>query len=91
MGWHGNLIHWGSRCSSAATEPRASVACTFCRSTLGHLNKNTLLTREGVRALGLRGRLSLLAHSLIMHKRWYKLQDSLVPAEFFQDAADSAQ
>ncbi|KAJ1489716.1 hypothetical protein T484DRAFT_3446637 [Baffinella frigidus] len=86
LGWHGNTIHWGGRCASDAAHPRASFACTFCRvegGGEGTLEGNALLSRAGLRALTLRGRLSLVAHSLIMHKRWYPLDDSLVPPEFF--------
>lgn len=85
LGWHGNTIHWGGRCASDAARPRASIAATFCRLDAGssRLEGNALLSRAALRALALPQRLGLVAHSLLMHKRWYPLHDGLVPPEFF--------
>ena len=85
LGWHGNTIHWGSRCASDAPFPRASIAVTFCRASVGCLEGNTLLTRQDVTALDLKGRLSAVAWSLIMHKRWFPLEDSMVPPALFSE------
>ena len=86
LGWHGNTIHWGSRCASDAPHPRASMAVTFCRGAVGCLEGNKLLRRDDVRGLSLKGRLSAVAWSLIMHKRWFPLDDSMVPAALFEKA-----
>jgi hypothetical protein len=62
----------------------ASFAVTFCRSSVGCLEGNKLLTRPDVKALDLKGRLSAVAWSLIMHKRWFALHDSMLPDALFE-------
>ena len=91
LGWHGNTIHWGSRCSSDAACGRASIAVTFCRTGLGSLEGNRLLSRADLAALDLKGRLSAVAWSLIMHKRWFPLEDSMVPADLFASGGQQVQ
>eukprot|EP01116_Phalansterium_solitarium_P001701 TRINITY_DN11517_c0_g1_i1.p1 TRINITY_DN11517_c0_g1~~TRINITY_DN11517_c0_g1_i1.p1 ORF type:complete len:461 (+),score=103.89 TRINITY_DN11517_c0_g1_i1:124-1383(+) len=86
LGWHGNLIHWGSRCSKNAAEPRVSLACSFRRfdAPRTHVEGSIpSIRRQDVLGFTLEQRLQMIANSLLTYKYWYKLEKSAVPDEFF--------
>lgn len=96
MSWHGNLIHWGGRCSSSASEPRASFACAFraARTERTHLDIESgmpCLTREEVQALDVHARLRLVARGVELFRWWFPFDsDDAVPPEFYESLETEA-
>ena len=79
--WAGNTLHYGTACgprggaADAGAPPRQPLAMTFRRPAAGagcfsgHLRP---LSRAAAAALGPRERLALIAHSLLLYKKWFK-------------------
>jgi len=85
LGWMGNLIHWGSRCSPHAPHVRANLGCTFRRSDaedfecgLGPISRERL--RKG---LSIQERLMHISRSLLLYSCHFELPKSTVPAQFW--------
>lgn len=77
--WQGNTIHWGSKCSKYAQEPRKSIAMSFrvARDLLPMTESEMAitgrapLTQEEVLNLTMPERVSMIAKSLIMYAQWF--------------------
>lgn len=77
--WQGNMIHWGSKCSKAAAQPRMSIAMSFrvtkevMPMTDSEINicGRAPLTQHEVLNLTQSERVSMVAKSLIMYAHWF--------------------
>eukprot|EP00668_Euglena_longa_P004029 GGOE01004725.1.p1 GENE.GGOE01004725.1~~GGOE01004725.1.p1 ORF type:complete len:298 (-),score=50.44 GGOE01004725.1:229-1122(-) len=87
--WHGNLIHWGTRCALDASVPRVSLACTLRRrdASRTHLDRDLPgVPLSKLRQLSLGDRLRMIGSTLLVFKYWYSL-DHWAPPEFRIPAA----
>ena len=96
LGWTGNLIHWGSQCSSdAAVGPRRSLGCVFRHPTAFQQSReadreNLLaegLTQERCAHMGLLERCQVICKSLLAYQAWYTLGEAALPRELLSLAA----
>ena len=90
LGWAGNSVHWGSRCSQHCTEPRISLATAFRKASKDEKSrKNSIwalppIQREQVATMGFEHRLQHVAHSMLLYTSWFNLPASTCPAEFWE-------
>jgi len=86
LGWMGNLIHWGSRCSAHVTQPRANLGCTFRRKDVENFNCGLPpIGREQLRAgLALPFRMKHITRSLLLYSCHFDLPRTTLPAQFWK-------
>lgn len=91
LGWMGNLLHWGSRCSTRAAVPRANLGCTFRRQDVESFNCGLQnLTREELRqGLDLPRRMQHITRSLLLYSCHFDLPRESVPAHFWKSYDES--
>jgi ubiquinone/menaquinone biosynthesis C-methylase UbiE len=77
--WCANAVHWGSSCGAFAKDPRKNIAMSFRVSPDKlpltdeeiSISGRAPLTREEVRKLSIKDRLSIVAKALIMYCHWF--------------------
>lgn len=80
LAWHGNLVHFGSRCSrGTALTPRYSVGMTFRRGDAEALADDRPLSRSDVLSIPFERRLTLVLKSLWMYRQWHSLSPRTLP------------
>jgi len=85
LGWMGNLIHWGSRCSTHVERPRANLGCTFRRKDVENFNCGLPpISREQLRAgPSLAMRMKHITRSLLLYSCHFDLPRETVPSQFW--------
>ena len=89
ISWVGNLIHYGSACSSKAKEPRVSIAFTFRnkKAQKTHLCQDDVfadLFKDDQSSFILPSfemRLRMICKSLLIYQDWYQLIDKNFPKD----------
>merc|ERR1711934_121245 len=85
LGWMGNLIHWGSRCSPHAGQVRANLGCTFRTVEAEDFNCGLgPISRERLRAgLSTRDRIKHISRSLLLYSCHFDLPKHTMPPQFW--------
>lgn len=72
--WNQSILHWGSRSSPYATQPRISMAFEFQRGDTPPMNEPLLTPLKSVPFIG---RLKLIAKQILQYDHMYKLPPEL--------------
>lgn len=77
VAWNGNLIHWGTRCSSPEVTPRVSFGFNFLRAGCRLQSGAPPLTQASARILTVPERLAIISRSLLAYSPWFDLTHSI--------------
>ena len=92
ISWVGNLIHYGSACSSKAKEPRVSIAFTFRnqKAQKTHLCQDNVFADifkdECFILPSFEMRLRMICKSLLIYQDWYQLVEKNFPPNLFDQS-----